>query len=182
MIERLVGMKHLIGKLVSIVSGGMLPSVGLGFFKTSLNDGNVMSRGFPVIFHSNLDPSVSPCSFLGIMFNRLKSNVSSQLSFGSIVSLDNQLASSGPQSESEKSQTASYSYQKESANSGDSRKYHYPSIGFLFVFLLFSVLFSFFGSFGGYVAFYKKRQFLGATLVLSSWLVAGLGLYLWATV
>ncbi len=86
MIERLPRVKHLIGKLVRLGGRRMTIGIGLGFFKASLNDGNVVSRGCPVIFHSNLDPPVGPRDYCWIVFNRLECNIRPQLPLRSIRS------------------------------------------------------------------------------------------------
>ncbi len=74
---------------------------------------------------------------------------------------------------------AKYEQLKETDNRQQSRKPDDPSIVGVFLFSLFAVSFSFFGSLWGWDNFYNGRRLFGAALIGCSGLLGGLGFFAW---
>ncbi len=142
---------------------------------------NLESRSLPMIFRHTVErdnfPDSKTCNTGGG-----HRNISPQLPFGGVFGTIYQFTGGFPQFSSYESQYSSHKYKHTSNSSGQSSIFSKRSLDFYFFFLLLSVVFGFVGSLGGYFALDNQWRFLGTTLVLSSWLVLGFGLWLWVTV
>jgi hypothetical protein len=103
-------------------------------------------------------------------------HVSAQLPFGGALGSFNQFIGRAPQFVSKASQDTRNDYKQKSYSGGQARIFGKRSLDFFFFFLLFSIAFRFLGSLGGYISLDNQRGFFGAAIVLSSWLILGLGL------